>query len=162
MKGQKMDVAEPIVNEFAAQHGDYRPVAEFGEARGAMINRGGTAIERWMNSTPPVFSEGEQLAIRYCQALWNKIDRKGGTNEIRAYGRYLWIGQSEHEAMGELAKLSDRVPPRYWSVFQDVARFHSSAADAGLCMAGNSRSAVDAARLCTTFVAGVVAMRLGV
>lgn len=131
-----------------------------------LINRGGTAIERWMHASPAVFSEPEIAAIKYCQALWAKIDLKGGgPSEVRVYGRYLWLGQSEHEALAELAKLKGkertRIPDKHWSVFEDVCRFHCSAADAGISMAGNTRSAVDASRLCTAFVASTVAMRLG-
>jgi hypothetical protein len=149
-------------------HGDYRIAdvrLEDGERATTyrtLLNRGGTAIERWINAKPAVFSEGEIAAIEYCQALWYKIDSKGrGQSEIRTYGRYLWIGQSEHEALAELAKLKERIPSRYWSAFEDVCRSHSSAADAGSHMATNSRSAIDAARLCTAFVAATVAMRLG-
>lgn len=125
-----------------------------------LMNRGGTAIERWLHAIPAVFMPGEKAAIKYCQALWAKIDFKGGTpNEIRINGRYLWIGQAEHEARAELAKISERVP--YWSIFEDVCRFHSSAADAGVDLASNSRSSIDGAKYCTKFVAATVAIRLG-
>ncbi len=154
--------AEPLVNEFAEQHGQYEQLGKYHEARNAKVNRGGTAIERWLNEENGSFGDNEKIAIRYCQALWQRIDKKGPREDgIRVYGRYLWVGQSEHEALGELARLSKDFPTRYWSIYEDVCRFHSSAADAGVLMAKNSRSASDAARACTQVVAAHVAIRMG-
>lgn len=175
-KGAKVE--EPLVNEFAFSQGNYVQLAEFGDARNAVVNKGGTAIERWMNADPPVFSEGEKIAILYCQGLWRKIDLKGGgPSETREYGRYLWLGQSEHEALAELATLKMgptmrdkdgiathpyRMDGPLWSVFELVCRFHESAALAGASVSTNSRSAIDNAKTYTKLAASQVAMRLGV
>src|SRR5688500_10756997 len=67
---------EPLVNAFAARHGDYHPgtvVDLSGDLGGrrmsmvkVMLNRGGTAVERWIhNDRAGLFGEGEQRAIRY-------------------------------------------------------------------------------------------------
>lgn len=166
-KGERMGKAapapeEPLVNEFAEQHGQYEQLGKYHEARNAKVNRGGTAIERWLNEPNGPFGDNEKIAIRYCQMLWQRIDKKGPREDgIRVHGRYLWVGQTEHEALGELARLSKDFPTRAWSVFEDVCRFHSSAADAGTLMASNSRSASDAAKTCTLVVAGHVAIRIG-
>jgi len=41
------DARAPLVNEHAISHGDYVQAAATGEMRRAMLNRGGTAIDRW-------------------------------------------------------------------------------------------------------------------
>ena len=168
-----MEVSEPLVNSFAAEHGDYQQLGEYNDARKALVNRGGTAIERWLNEKGGIFGESEKAAVRYCQALWQRIDKKGPRADgIRVYGRYLWIGQSEHEALAELAKIElgqpdangahpNRIPKAWWSVFEDVCRFHCSAADAGSLISSNSRSASDAAKTMTLAVSGFVAVRIG-
>lgn len=155
-----------LVNEFAEQHGQYEQLGRYGDARHVRVNRGGTAIERWLNATPAVFTEPESTAIRYCQALWHRLDRKdSGPSEIRIAGRYLWIGQSEHEALAELAHIQgegrNRIPQGMWSMFEDVCRFHVGAAEAGSLYSSNARSAVDTARIYTKTTASIVAVRLG-
>lgn len=127
-----------------------------------LINRGGTAIERWLHEPgSKLFGEPEKAAVRYCQHLWQRIDRKGPPQPIRVNGRELWLGQSEHEALAELATFKRRLPAKYWSVFEDCCRFDVGAADAGIMLASNSRSANDAAKTCVAFVAWMVAQWVG-
>ena len=123
-----------------------------------LVNRGGTAIERWLHEPGSrLFGEGEKGAVRYCQARWQKIDKKGPRGQVRVDGRYLWTGQSEHEALAELATFKKRLPLKYWSIFEDVCRFDISAPDAGSDLMGNARSSSDAAKVCVAFVAGMIA-----
>ncbi len=146
----------PIVNEFAAAQGDYRQLGKFGDARHAMINRGGSAIERWLNEDGSVaFNDGAKAAVRYCQSLWQRIDRKGppDLSGIRVPGN----GQGEHDALAALASMKKRFPTKYWDCFENVCRFELDAVHSGRPMASNTRSASDAAKQCTAFVASMIA-----
>ncbi len=123
-----------------------------------LMNRGGTAIERWLSNDPAgLFTPGARSAIEMCQHLWARIDKKGPPPVIRGAKAYLWLGQSEHEAIAELALLKERFPYKFWSVFENVCRFDVDAAGAGMDLATNSRSATDAAKTCVAFVAGMIA-----
>jgi hypothetical protein len=156
---RKIDRAdtEPLVNEFAAAHGDYREHAEYGEARNAKVNRGGSAIERWLNETDSLlFTDQSKAAIRYCRALWQMIDKKGPP-DLSGIRTALWEGQSEHQALGELAVMKRRFPVAYWSCFENICRFEMDAPTSGRNLANNNRSASDAAKQCTAFVAGMIA-----
>lgn len=122
-----------------------------------LLNRGGSAIERWLHEPrSKLFHEPERNAVRYCQNLWQRIDQKGPM-EARGESRFLWMGQSEHEALSELAQFKGKLPRKYWDVFEDICRYDRGASDAGSVMATNSRSANDAAKLATAFVAGMIA-----
>ncbi len=148
---------EELINPFAAAHGDYVQLAEFGEARNAKVNRGGTAIERWLHADPPVFSECERSAIRYCRTLWQRIDKKGPP-DLSGIPGDMWIGQSEHDALADLATIKRRFPPKWWDCYEGVCRFELDAPLAGRLLANSSRSASDAAKTCTAFVAGMIAL----
>lgn len=122
-----------------------------------LINRGGSAIERWLAETPSkLFGEQERSAIRYCQALWARIDRKGPP-DLSGVRASLWMGQSEHEALSALSSLKKRFPVRQWSCFENICRFELDAASSGMVMAGNARSASDASKTCVAFVAAMIA-----
>jgi len=147
------------ITEHAAQHGDYARVGV------VVINHGGTAIERWLNARPCQFTDDEVSAIKLCQNLWDKIDRKGkGPSEARHGGYYLWLGQSEHEAMAELALLRgsgrERIPDAMWNTFENVCRFRFGAAESAVLFDGSRRSAIDAARIYTKATASILACRL--
>lgn len=159
--------AEPLVNEFVASHGDYRDATivdlnnELGDGRQklhkVLLNRGGTAIDRWFRDYPRQFQEEERAAVRYCQSLWMRCE---GISAIdHAIDRVsAQLGWSQQLAMTELATLSDRVPEPYWRCFENVCRFDQEAGTAGSALANNSRSAVDAARTSVAFTASLIAM----
>lgn len=160
---------EPLVNEFAARHGHYQEATvvdlsgELGGKRMAMakvmINRGGTAVERWIaQDRAGLFDEPQQCAIRWSQNLWLRAE--GGLRAIDPTADRIDapLGWSQQEALTQLAELKDRIPRKYWEVFENVCRFDEEAGTAGSKIASNSRSAVDAAKTTVAFTASLIAM----
>lgn len=124
-----------------------------------LINRGGTAVERWIaNDKSGIFEEGQQRAIRYTQGLWVKADGKlRAVDTTRDVVDCMVEGLSQQEALDELARLKDRVPHPYWDVYENVCRFDEEAGVAGSRLASNSRSAIDAAKTTVAFTASLIA-----
>ena len=124
-----------------------------------IINRGGSALERWIGSDRSgMFGEGEQRAIRYCQNLWARAE--GNLRAIDPGAERLddIMGWSQQEAIVELKKLQAMVPRPYWDVYENVCRFDEEAGTAGSRLATNSRSAIDAAKTAVAFTASLIAM----
>ncbi|WP_267395552.1 MULTISPECIES: hypothetical protein [unclassified Sphingomonas] len=125
-----------------------------------LINRGGTAVERWFaNDRAGLFEEPQQRAIRYTQSLWIRA-----ASQLRAVDHTRDVvdeqveGMSQQEALDELQRLKDRTPRPYWDVYENVCRFDEEAGTAGSRLASNSRSAVDAAKTTVAFTASLIAM----
>lgn len=124
-----------------------------------IINRGGTAVERWINNDRQgLFGESEQRAIRYCQNLWERAE--GNMRAVDPSADFVDgpLGWAQQEAMVELKKIEERVPRPYWSCFENVVRFDEEAGTAGSSLANNNRSAIDAAKTTVAFTASLVAM----
>lgn len=124
-----------------------------------LINRGGTAVERWIaNDRNELFAEGQQRAIRYTQGLWARADGQlRATDHTRDIVDEHIDGMSQQEALDELSRLKVRVPRRFWDVYENVCRFDEEAGVAGSRIASNSRSAVDAAKTTVAFTASLIA-----
>lgn len=152
------------VTAESLRHGDYRIAdvrlddGELASTHRTLVNRGGTAIERWLNNDPAgLFDEGARRAIEFCKGMWQKIDKKG-PKPIPVHGTgYLWLGQSEHEAGAEMALIKDEFPLKFWTVFENVCRFDVDAAGAGFDLATNNRSATDASKICVAMIACKIA-----
>lgn len=124
-----------------------------------LINRGGTAVERWIaNDKTGLFEEGQQRAIRYTQGLWLRAD-----GQLKAVDTTRDIvddhidGMSQQEALDELGRLKGRIPRPFWDCYENVCRFDEEAGTAGSRLANNSRSAIDAARTTVAFTASLIA-----
>lgn len=124
-----------------------------------LINRGGTAVERWVaNDKSGLFEEGQQRAIRYTQSLWQRADGQlKAVDTTRDVVDDYIDGMSQQEALDELGKLKARVPRPYWDCYENVCRFDEEAGKAGSRLASNSRSAVDAAKTTVAFTASLIA-----
>ncbi|MBO9624155.1 MAG: hypothetical protein J7500_15715 [Sphingomonas sp.] len=124
-----------------------------------LINRGGTAVERWMaNDKTGLFEEGQQRAIRYTQGLWIRAEGKlRAVDPTRDVVDEMVDGMSQQEALDELQRLKSRVPNPYWDVYENVCRFDEEAGVAGSRLASNSRSAIDAAKTTVAFTASLIA-----
>lgn len=124
-----------------------------------LINRGGTAVDRWIaNDKAGLFEEPQQQAIRYCQNLWARA--AGGASAVDPSADRVdsVLGWSQHEALAELSLLRKRIPRTYWDVFENVCRWDEEAGVAGSKLASNSRSAIDAAKTTVAFSASLIAM----
>lgn len=160
------------VNEFADKHGLYETgkvvdlSGELGEGRQRVfrvsVNRGGTAIERWMNEPgSKLFDEPQRAAIRHCQALWARAIGLGAVDPSRVPVDGEAPGWAQHEAMAELASYKTRIPRAWWDVFENVCRFDMPAGTAGSALATNRTSAIDRAKTAVAFVASMIAMWRG-
>lgn len=142
------------VNEFAEQHGDYSKNLRF------IVNRGGTAIERWKRDGN--LSDSQEAGILHCQSLWNKLGSQGVVvdfnKEVRGSGTIPGC-LSQPEAFAEIARISDGFPRPYWDVFENVCRHDLPAGVAGSRLANTKRSAETAARMIVCFVADLISMR---
>jgi hypothetical protein len=124
-----------------------------------LINRGGTAVERWVASDKNgLFEEGQQRAIRYTQSLWQRADGQlKAVDTTRDVVDDYIDGMSQQEALDELGKLKDRVPRPFWECYENVCRFDEEAGIAGSRLATNNRSAIDAAKTTVAFTASLIA-----
>jgi len=124
-----------------------------------LLNRGGTAVERWIaNDKAGLFEEPQQRAIRYTQALWSRADGNlRAVDPARDVVDQAVEGLSQQEALDELGRLKDGMPRRYWDVYENVCRFDEEAGVAGSRIASNSRSAIDAAKTTVAFTASLIA-----
>lgn len=126
-----------------------------------LINRGGTAVDRWKRESQ--LTETQAKAIAHCEALWQRAATVRGlvADPLRIVGQPGGSGLSQQEALDELSKYKGRVPPRYWDVFENVCRWDEPAGVAGSSLATNARSALTSARTCVAFVADLIAMWRG-
>lgn len=130
-----------------------------GENIVVLINRGGTAVERWVaNDRADLFGEGQQRAIRYTQSLWARADGMlRAVDHSRDVVDCMIEGMSQQEALDELRVLKGQVPRPYWDCYERVCRFDEEAGTAGSRLATNSRSAIDAAKTTVAFTASLIA-----
>ena len=154
------ETSAPAVNMFAARHGDYEPAARTGEMRRAVINRGGTAIDRWRRDG--LLSDSQQAAILHCQRLWRLIGSSGRL--VTNFDRTVFGGAGEGnlaeiEARDSIHRIRSGFPLAYWDVFENVCRFDEPAGAAGSRLANDSRSAAGAARLVVGLIAETIFMR---
>ena len=120
---------QSAVTKEAARHGDYQEgYTEIdGKRASVVINRGGSAVQRWLNSPPcAVLGDSERAAIRYCQMLWARIDYKSPAVAFVDNGR---DGIAEHEALAELSAIKIRFPSKLWDFYENVCRFEHPAKD---------------------------------
>jgi hypothetical protein len=66
---------------------------------------------------------------------------------------------AEIEARGDLHRIRSGFPNPYWDLFENVCRFDEPAGIAGSRLAGDSRSAANAARLVVAMVADTIYLR---
>jgi hypothetical protein len=145
---------EPLVNPFAAQHGIFERNMRF------VINRGGTAIDRWKRDG--LLSETQQAAILHCQRLWHVIDRGPrlvANLDRTVFGSHGGGHPREVEARDDLHRIKSGFPLQFWDVFENVCRHDEPAGTAGSRLANDSRSASSAARTVVSLIADTIYMR---
>ena len=151
---------EPLVNEFAAQHGIFTRAAESGEMRRAMKNRGGTTLDRW--EAKGLLSETQLAAILHMDRLWRLIE--SGPRLVANLDRTVFGcpgdgNAAEIEARADVARISSGFPPAAWDVFENVCRWDQPAGTAGSRLANVSRSASEAARIYVCLIADMIYLR---
>lgn len=127
LKDEEAASKQALVTPQAAANGNYEEgwTEMDGQRARVMINRGGSTIARWMNMPPDnVLGDAERAAIRFCQALWARLDYRCPALVRVDNGR---DGQSEHEALAELSAIKGRLPVRYWNLFENICRFDMNA-----------------------------------
>jgi len=148
------DHAQPLVNEFAARHGDYdRNLTK-------VVNRGGTPIARWQ--TAGLLSDSQNAAIAHCSALWDAISTSGGlvANLNRTvFGSPGDGNLREIEARDDLHRIKGYFPAKYWDTYENVVRFDEPAGYAGSRLTECKNDQVSAARTVVQFVADIISMK---
>lgn len=154
---RKKPAADPLhatVNEFAAKQGDFE------RHNGRVLNRGGTAIDRWRRDG--LLSETQQAAIQHMYRLWDL------TNSSRAVVANLDRGiagtagegnMAEIIARSDLHRIIDYFPypmDCYYSIFENCCRFDEPAGVAGSRLAGGDRTGPRAALTVVQFVSDTI------
>lgn len=150
----------PVVSEFTAQHGYYQPLAKTGEARHALINRGGTPLARWTKDN--LLSPSQLAAIAHVDRLWRLIDagpRLTANLDRTIFGCPGDGNMAEIEARDDLHRIRSSFHPTWWSVFENVCRFDEPAGVAGSALSSNPAEASQKARFCVCMVADHIYMR---
>jgi hypothetical protein len=174
-KAEGGNTEKPPVNPFATDHGCYRETAvvdlgnELGGGRlktyRVMRNLHPTVVDRWLEEGGSGFGEPQRRAIDHCRALWHRL---GDSGTLVANWNWIGGGRSgrergfeQAEAFAQLAQYSSRIPPAYWSVFENVVRHDMAAGAAGSHLARNSAQAQAHAKNCVGFVASLIAQWRG-
>lgn len=170
---KKPQPEEPLVNAFAARHGDYGETTisvtagEFPDEpshkqKRVTMNRGGTTVQRWLATGS--LNESETSAIaHYCRA-WHTIhseQRVTANLSPMAFVRGTGDAETRHaiviQASELLGLLDDRIfdlaPPYYKSVWQDIVIFDRPAYEAG----GKNRASAERAKTICLFIADMIA-----
>jgi len=148
------DASQPLVNEYAAQHGDYDRNLR------VVINRGGTPVARWR--TARLLSDSQNAAIDHCIALWDAISTSGGlvaNLDRTVFGSPGEGNMREIEARDDLHRIKGYFPAKYWNVWENVCRFDEPAGYAGSRLTECKNDATAAARIVVQFVADVISMK---
>jgi len=149
------DHAAPLVNEFAAKHGDYdRNLTK-------VVNRGGTPVDRWLAAKQ--LSSTQERAIGHCLTLWLKMRSPSrglvANLDRTAFGTTQHSRDTADDAIDQMAEIKAGIPAQYWAIYESVCRDGEPAGVAGSTLANNKRSSIDAARTVVCFVADLIAMR---
>lgn len=168
---------EPLVNPFAAQHGDYGPakVVDLGNRLGGgrqktynvTKNRAVSLVDKWLEKGGPGFDEPQARAIDHCRALWASAGNCGrlvanyGGFDCGDGGGRERDGWSQTEALAQLAEYEREIPRIYWRVFEMMARDDFSAGEAGIMFAGNDAQRQAHAKSSVGFCASLIAQWRG-
>lgn len=177
----KREPNQVAVNEFTAQHGDYRTETltvtdgelESGRHQNIRVlrNRGGTTVERWLSAGSLSPTQAEAISL-YARAwrLWLGEQRVTANwslvSNIRGMPASDFVDSrlSAKELLDHLdANIFRRMPAAYVNVWQNVVIFDEAAGVAGARLGYSNRQAETSAKTIVLFVADMIAtdMRLG-
>lgn len=177
-KGRKPKVAandEPAVNQFAAQHGDYRSATvvdltgELGGKRQSMVRvvKNHSLVDRWLTEGGCGFEEPQARAIDHVRDLWKILDTqaprvvanyasglaanvRGGDGCTLTVGGYI-------DALRQLGEYQAEIPSGYWITFEAIVRHDVAAGAAGEHLARHPVQRIAAAKNTVGFVASKIA-----
>lgn len=165
---------EPLVNRFAAAHGDYRreamPVTagELGEAKHGQVqvlrNRGATTVERWKGTGSITQAQGDAIAL-YCRCwgLWMGQQRVTANWSETATFRGSTAAEfveGKIEAKRMLDDMEAEIPHPYLDVFKNVVLFDEAAGVAGSRLGYRNKGAEASAKLVVLFISDIIAGRM--
>lgn len=165
------DRSEPIAPHEAQRHGDYQAGfvthVETNTKAHTLVNRGGTALDRWRNSGK--LSDSQENAIDLCISLWLVAGRNDRVTanygeRIPGTGNADLRNALEIDARKDLHRIMDYFPGPlriYWGVFEDICRHGHRADVAGAQLSPSARSADTRAHQVVCFVADIIAMKEG-
>lgn len=156
-KAAAKPAAPPLVNQYAARHGDYAPAAQTGEMRHAMLNRGGTPLARWRSAG--LITDHQNAAIDHCIRLWQLSDTSGrlvANLDRTVFGCPGDGNMAEIEARADLARIKGYIPRKYYDVFENCIRFDEPAGVAGSKLAEDDVTRRTMARTIVGFVADII------
>lgn len=168
----KATSAEPAINPFAAQHGDYGTVTvvdltgELGGRRQSMVrllrNMYPSIVDRWLAEGGPGFEEPERRAVEHCRSLWHaagdcgrlvaNFDYVGGGGGGRERD-----GWQQADALAQLSEYKKEFPSHVWDIFENIARHDFSIPQATAGLSSNKSQNQGYARACVGFVASKIA-----
>lgn len=182
-KAQRIPGAtEPLVNVFAAAHGDYHhesmPITagELGMTKPGNVrvlrNRGGSAVERWMNSGSLTLGQAEAITL-YARSWRLFIGEQrivanwGLTATIRGMSASEWVDcHTEAEAMIRHidAVVFKAIPTLYVECWKNVVLFDEAAGLVGARLGFKHKGAEASAKMMVLFIADMIAtyLRLGI
>jgi hypothetical protein len=164
---------EPLVNAFAAQHGDYGKTTisvtagEFADEpyhkqRQVTVNRGGSTVQRWISSGS--LTEQEVSAISHYSRAWHRVYSEPRVTAnlspiafIRTTGDEAARNAAMIDARELLDFLDERIfdiaPAYYKGVWQDIVIFDRPAYEVG----GKTRASADRAKTICLFISDMIA-----
>lgn len=172
--GIKPETEIAVIDEFIRQHASYGETTVVdlsGELLGGkkgmvrvLRNLYPNIVDRWLAEGGPGFEEPQRRAVEHVRSLWHRAgteQRLCANYTGMSYGAGVGEGQTQQEALTELARYSRDLPRPYWETFENVVRWDEPAGVAGSRFAQNTAQQQAHAKACVGFCASMIAMWRG-
>src|SRR5512139_1949939 len=166
---------EPIVNEFAAQHGDYGTavVVDLDGSLGGkkqsifrvLRNMYPSVVDRWFAEAKlngnVAFQEPQKRALEHVRGLWGLIGERRLVANYTGVGGGSGDGEAASLARLQLDKYQKCLPQPYWQAFENVVRFDMPTGRAGSHLADSAAQQQAHAKAATGFCLSMIAQWRG-